>query len=347
MDEYRVALALHPNVWHGHGTWQVRAWLAEAERAGLRVLPPRQGWQAALVAADHVIGDHGSVTFYGAAQGTHTMLATFPHHEMAGGSPIAGFGRAATRLRTDRPLLPQILNDAADHTPDRFASFTDQLNSVPGGSGQILRATLYQLLDLPEPAHPVRVLPPDPPIPYRLEWPRSAQTAPLLATAVNEGPAVRVSRHPEVLVPGGSPALYRPHLVVREDEPDPRARDRADLVICEEGEATVWERLRAALERNRQSALAAAPEGDTCLLLTRDGLHYQLTPQEPFADPEVLASAFWRVRVDHDFAPPALVFTVRVGESSINVHVRPLDRMKRSSADHDNRCPAPGHVPRS
>jgi hypothetical protein len=347
VDEYRVALALHPNVWHGHGTWQVRAWLAEAERAGLRVLPPRQGWQAALVAADHVIGDHGSVTFYGAAQGTHTMLAAFPHHEMASGSPIAEFGRAATQLRADRPLLPQLLIDAADHTPDRFAPFTNQLNSVPGGSGQILRATFYQLLDLPEPAHPVRVLPPDPPVPYRLAWPRSAKTAPLLATAVNEGPAVRVSRHPEALVRDGSLALYRPHLVVREDEPDPRARDRADLVVCEEGEATVWERMRAALERNRQSALAAAPEQHTCLLLTRDGRRYRLTPQEPLADPEVLASAFWRVRVNHDFAPPALVFAVRVGGDSTDVHVGLLDGVKRSSADHDNRCPTTAQGPRS
>ena len=325
VDEYRVALALHPNVWHGHGTWQVRAWLAEAERAGLRVLPDRQGWQAALVAADHVIGDHGSVTFYGAALGTHTMLAAFPHHEMAGGSPVGEFGQAATRVRADQPLLPQLLTDAAGHKRDRFATFTDQLNSCPGNSGQILRETFYRLLNLPEPAHEVRAIPPEPPVPYRIEWPRSAAQAPLLATAVSECRAVRVARHPEALARTEALSLYRPHLVVREDEPDPRARDRADLVICGTGDAPDWERMRAALERNRQTALAATPLRGACVVLARDGRRYKLTPESPVPEPEVLASAFWRVRVNHDFTPPRLVFTARVGERSERVRVEPLE----------------------
>ena len=31
-------------------------------RAGLGVIPPQEGWRAALVGADVLIGDHGSVT---------------------------------------------------------------------------------------------------------------------------------------------------------------------------------------------------------------------------------------------------------------------------------------------
>ena len=330
VDEYRIVLALHPNVWHGHGPWQVRSWLAEAERAGLRLLPPRQGWQAALTAADHVIGDHGSVTFYGAALGTHTMLGAFPHHEMDPTSPVAAFGRTATHLDIDEPLLPQILTDAAEHTPNRFSACTDQLNSEPGRAAEILRAHFYRLLDLPEPPQRARVRPPEPPVPHRRVWPDSAETTPLLATAVSNGPEVHVSRYPERMVRNGTLTLHRPHLVVRDDEPDPRDRERADVVVCGGGDPG-WNRLGVALEENRQSALACAADRDTCLILTRDGRRYRLTPEKPLLAPEVLASAFWRIRVNHDFAPPTMVFTARVGERTTRVYVDPHPPPKPSS----------------
>ncbi|MZD04412.1 hypothetical protein GTW43_04860, partial [Streptomyces sp. SID5785] len=62
LDAYRCAAVLHPNVWHGHGPGQVRAWLDRARRAGLALIDPLHGWRQALLAADAVIGDHGSVT---------------------------------------------------------------------------------------------------------------------------------------------------------------------------------------------------------------------------------------------------------------------------------------------
>ncbi|MFC7744621.1 hypothetical protein ACFQXA_32200 [Nocardiopsis composta] len=182
-DEYRVVFVAHPNAWHGHGIWQMRSWLASCERAGLVVLPPRSGWQAALVAADHVIGDHGSVTFYGAALGTHTMLGAFPHEDLDPDSPIAAFGRAAVLLDEDRPLAGQLAEDAARHRPDRFAAFTSQLTSVPGGSAAALRTLMYRLMELDEPAGPVRTVPPETPVPVSLSWPARAGIAPLLVTA--------------------------------------------------------------------------------------------------------------------------------------------------------------------
>lgn len=43
LDEYHVAAVLQPSVWHGHGPWQVRSWLAACLRSGLILLPPRDG----------------------------------------------------------------------------------------------------------------------------------------------------------------------------------------------------------------------------------------------------------------------------------------------------------------
>ncbi|MFC7740294.1 hypothetical protein ACFQXA_03960 [Nocardiopsis composta] len=61
----------------------------------MRLIPPEQGWQAALVAADAVIGDHGSVTYYAAALGRPVLLAAFDEGEVLPGSHIDLLGRAA------------------------------------------------------------------------------------------------------------------------------------------------------------------------------------------------------------------------------------------------------------
>ena len=39
-DRDRIALLLHPNVFAGHGTWQVRGWLAGCRDRGIAVVPP-------------------------------------------------------------------------------------------------------------------------------------------------------------------------------------------------------------------------------------------------------------------------------------------------------------------
>lgn len=327
VDEYRVALALHPNVWHGHGPWQVRAWLADAERAGLRVLPPRQGWQAALVAADHVVGDHGSVTFYGAALGTHTILGAFPHHEMASDSPIAAFGRTAALLRPDEPLLSQITEDAEKHTAERFAETTRMLTSVPGKSGALLRSAFYRILGLPEPVHEVRVTPPDPPVPHRRGWPDTADCAPLLATAEEEDGGIRVTRHPAEPAVTGRLSLRRPHTVTHADEPQTRWRDAADVVVCGPDRGDPWRRIGEALEAHPGARLAAAVDGGDCLVGDRATLRHRLSPEEGArdVDPALFASAFWRLRRDPRVhaagTGPAegLVFTVLVGDRAVRI----------------------------
>jgi hypothetical protein len=170
-DQYRVAAILHPNIWAVHGAWQVRAWLAESLRAGLLVLPPEEGWRAALVAADWVIGDHGSVTQYAAgATDVPVLLAAFPDHDIRAGSLADVVARSALRLRLDRPLVPQLAHAAATRDPQRQAPVRELITAHPGRAGAILRRTMYRLLELPEPDRPVPVSPVPLPHPIRHAW---------------------------------------------------------------------------------------------------------------------------------------------------------------------------------
>ncbi|WP_410633764.1 hypothetical protein [Amycolatopsis sp. cmx-4-83] len=159
-DRYRIVAALHPQIWSHHSPWQLRSWLADALRAGLTLLPPEEGWRAALAAADHVIGDYGSVTGYGASTGASVLLADTPDRPLLPGSPTAVLAEHAPRWRLDRPLEPQ-LHAAADarDASGLTALVRDLLTSRPGRAGYILRRTMYRMLDLPEPARAVPTSP--------------------------------------------------------------------------------------------------------------------------------------------------------------------------------------------
>lgn len=171
VDQFRTAAVLHPNIWAMHGSWQVRAWLADCMRAGLMVIPPEEGWRAALVAADWVIGDHGSVTQYAAgATDAPVVLAAFPDHDIRAGSLADVVARSAPRLRMDRPLVPQLATAVATRDPQRQTPIRELITAYPQQTGLILRQTMYRLLELSEPDRPVRVAPVPLPQPIRLSW---------------------------------------------------------------------------------------------------------------------------------------------------------------------------------
>ncbi|WP_157745608.1 hypothetical protein [Nocardiopsis gilva] len=337
VDEYRVAFAAHPNTWHGHGPWQVRYWLASCERAGLRVLPPRHGWQAAVAAADHIIGDHGSVTFYGAAIGTHTMLGTFPDEELAEDSPIAEFGRTARRLTHRRSLLDQLMEDAAVHTPGRFDASTRMLSSLPGQSGDVLRAAFYRLLGLPEPRHRVRIVPPERPTPYVRTWPDVGGLVPLVVSAEGDDMEVRVERRPAALVSGGHRVLQRPHVVASADEPDSHWLDSADILVCGAGgyeprhhdnPVDPWERISRVFSAHPNARFAVMTAPGECLVATRGNKRYRLSSETDSGgiDPLVFASAFWRVHTHLRGEIVSSSVKVGVGQHQVVMRVVPETR---------------------
>ncbi|MGW0892330.1 hypothetical protein [Saccharopolyspora sp. NPDC002578] len=155
----QVVLVLHPNVWSRHGTWQLGQWTRRARRAGLVVVPPQRGWRAALVAADVVVADHGSLALYAAALGKPLLSAGFGDTEVAPGTPIAELGARARRLRAG-DLVRQV--DGATPVPGHedleARAFLPPLNAVSR-----LRAVLYDRLGLPEPAFPAA---PEPVTPF-------------------------------------------------------------------------------------------------------------------------------------------------------------------------------------
>ncbi|MFJ8963870.1 hypothetical protein ACIRG5_31225 [Lentzea sp. NPDC102401] len=138
----RVAAVLHPNIWAAHGAWQVRSWLADCD---VTVVPPEEGWRAAMIASDVVVGDHGSTTQYAAAVGARVLLATCP--DVRRGSLAHALSEA----------VPRYTGDIADAVT--VPEFAGLISSRLDRSGAILRAAMYQVLGIPEPAHAAPISP--------------------------------------------------------------------------------------------------------------------------------------------------------------------------------------------
>jgi hypothetical protein len=164
--DYCVALVLHPNIWAVHGRRQVMAWLAGCVGDGLLVIPPAEGWRAAIVASDWVIGDHGSTTQYAAGLGKPVLLATFPSQAVRAGSIADAVAAIAPRLDVNRPVLSQLWRAAESHSPDDYA-VAQLITSRLGRSAALLRNAMYGLLELPEPAEPAQARPVPVPRPVR------------------------------------------------------------------------------------------------------------------------------------------------------------------------------------
>lgn len=141
-----VAVVLHPNIWSVHGARQVRAWLPDEAL----VIPPEEGWRAAVIAADVVIGDHGSCTQYAAALGKPLLLVPLVEGLLREGSPADLVYQRAPLVDPSAPVL-----DRAAVVP----GVAEVISSRPGEAGAILRRTMYRLMDLSEPARAFPVSP--------------------------------------------------------------------------------------------------------------------------------------------------------------------------------------------
>ncbi|WP_277306302.1 hypothetical protein [Spongiactinospora sp. TRM90649] len=150
-ERYRVAALLHPNVWFGHGVWQIRAWLADCVRDGLALIPPEADWRGALVAADHIVGDHGSLAVYGAVTDASIMLFGDARDDVDPESAMGLLSAAAPRLRLGRSLACQLRDAAASDHPGRSAGVVARLTSAPGMFDENMFRLMYRVLRLQPP----------------------------------------------------------------------------------------------------------------------------------------------------------------------------------------------------
>ncbi|MBO3673604.1 hypothetical protein [Streptomyces sp. NEAU-YJ-81] len=161
---FRTAILVHPNVWSGHGPWQVRTWLAWCSRLGVSVVPPEADWRSVLIAADYIIGDHGSVTLYGTLTGVPILLTGSPEPEINPSSPAATLAVTAPALSPAHPLPEQLEYAAAEYRPEEYAAIAARITSEPGRFHRNMRRLMYRLMGLGQPAHEPRAIPlPEPP----------------------------------------------------------------------------------------------------------------------------------------------------------------------------------------
>ncbi|MER5743605.1 hypothetical protein ABT097_10060 [Streptomyces sp. NPDC002225] len=291
VDEYRFAAVLHPNIWHGHGPGQIRSWLDRARRAGLTLVDPLHGWRQALLAADAVIGDHGSVTYYAAALGIPVLLGATPLDDLDPDAPISAFMREAPRLDPAAPLATQIEDVVDRHRPLLGpAEFT---TSVPGESAARLRRLFYSMMAAAEPARPASLEP----LPLPALEPGTA-TVPLRVRSRVLGPGeVAVRRWAGDRSAAGPRDDAELHIAVHEDTRDVGLLELADVVFRHGapddprfGSPERW--TAEVLRRFPGCSLAAYVTGPAaCVVRVRGGEPLSLAADEPGADPAAYASA--------------------------------------------------------
>ncbi|QVQ54404.1 hypothetical protein J4H86_12440 [Spiractinospora alimapuensis] len=267
-DTHRVALVLHPNAWSWHSPWHVHNTYADALEAGLLLIPPERGWGATLLAADVVLGDHGSVTLYAAGIRRPVLLASDGGADSVSGTPAEELRSIAPRLAVDAPLAPQIQRAIADHHPGAYDAWAARTFAHVDDAHTHLRDVLYQRLGRrPPTAPPWRPALPQP-------QPRPA-ARPVTAFEIHTrhvdgsaGPAasdrtVEVVRHPaSVRSPRDVAGTYR-HLAVAESHPNTALTHLASVVYTEAptvASARAWTEI--ALDSFPGCLLTAATAGD-------------------------------------------------------------------------------------
>ncbi len=347
LDSYLVVGVLHPHIWFAHGQAQVRSWLAECERAGLRLIRPEEGWQAALVAADVVIGDYGAVTCYATALDVPLALAAFAEEAVAAGSPVDLLGQCAPGLDTGSAIRPQLEQVVSEYRSGRYAPVANLITSQPGESGQRLRTVFYELMKLEEPSSEVPV-PPLPIMSVCSRLGRSRATAAFVDGCVEDDNTARVRRLPADVLIGRTDGQAPPdgaHLVVGFQHPIRSLRTNADILFCHEEELTTSVRLwwSETLRESPGTTLAAmATTSGECLLagrgidpvrITPAGTEYAAAP-----DPMIWASVYylWLISGGKHHQPPTDL-VARTASGEYRARQEPCDPPEASSSS-STRC---------
>lgn len=165
--EFVIAVLLHPNIWARHGAWQVNAWLARCRRMGVGVVPPEADWRSVLIAADWIVGDHGSVTVYGTLTGAPILLTGSPSQEIAPDSSAAQLSLLAPALSSMHGIREQLAYTASEYRRQDYEAIAARITSHPGEFARRMRRLIYSVLGLGQPAYPPATVPL--PVPPRVE----------------------------------------------------------------------------------------------------------------------------------------------------------------------------------
>lgn len=193
---YRIAALYHPNVWFGHGVWQMRTWHADCLRHGLRLVPPGADWRSVLAAADLVIGDHGSATLYGTVTGAPVALAGFSASEVDPASAFGELAAVAPRLSVHGSMREQLARVQAQVPDDRYKNVAERITSEPGRFDGNMRRLMYRLMRLKQPAAITPTLPAA--VPSLLNRAAGHQGSPIDRSRTAPGHACRADRSAEV-----------------------------------------------------------------------------------------------------------------------------------------------------
>lgn len=344
-DEYRVALVLHPNIWSWYGAHQVqRMWLDDAMDAGLLLIPPAVGWQAALTAADLVVGDQGSVTLYAAALDRPVLLAAMGE-TVVPGAPPRRLAAVAAALDTARSLREQVEAGIEGYRSGMFGGLTAEMFSSVSDSARSLRALFYDRLGLSPPAgRPLtRALPPPVPTvrPTGSHVVYSSADATERSVEMWRFPAAvwRPGTRARDLLGSGGPVsrpdtqsgpaagAYR-HVCADYADPDRDLPANASVVVRHAvsgaGDAGEW--ITSALGRYPGALMAGAAVPGGCVAGLRDGRRFLIaaeptsgseptrTPAPGDVDPGLAMSALYTcVRAGWPMSGPVAVRAGRVG----------------------------------
>ncbi len=246
-DEFRLAAVVHPNAAASLGAWEVGRLLSRSRAAGLHLIPPDR-WEGAILAADLVIGDQGSVSLYAAAAGTRVVLGAYDGDQIVDDSPMAALAAHIPRLDPSSDLNIQIRSGLAQDVRGQAYTQASEGNGVRGRSLDVTQRVAYELLGLPRPTRLPSVRAPEP-----LESRQTACTAHLVL--VTRAADADVDLELRRFAPGIDPDLLTGyeaeevcrHLAVSDSELDMSVRGNAEVLVLKP-DAEVPETRNGALE---------------------------------------------------------------------------------------------------
>ncbi|RSM49135.1 hypothetical protein DMA12_05335 [Amycolatopsis balhimycina DSM 5908] len=293
-DEYKVLLIMHPNIWSGHSPALIKLYLREELDSGLVIVPPRSPWEAGLIAADLVIGDHSSLSIYAAALGRRFLLAADGSPELVPGSPLERLCAEAPRLDPAGDLLEQIEGHLWSVPRRSGTEIADLMFQERGRSWHIFRSVVRKVVGLPELAVPPRVTPVDDPRPATgrevTAWTVSTTSSPAGTTG---SATVGIRRYPR-LAGDGSDEGEDDLQVSDYGEADERCRLNSEIIVRSEmlsraaGEQWLVEMLPSSPKYGHNAGLLAYRHSGGCVLAWRDGPRIEAGTQDAFAAAVVL-----------------------------------------------------------